>query len=224
MKALLKTGLVMALVGVMGCTGGGGDDDDDVPGTPDAGVNLVDAAGATPDAFVCPVTAAITEMPIEGEAGNSAVLRTLQEDGVGDRLVWNFVVGGGTDFLQFGIDEPVTLGTALPLVMACTEAVAYCWILLGDFTNTAGMLDSDVILFPDTGTITITETGATGTGRFKATITSAMFNHYSGGMLVNDGCTTITPMYTVDLPITAPMTKPGAKIVPTELPALHISR
>jgi hypothetical protein len=211
MKALIRTGLAVAVL-ALGACGGGDDDDnggDDQPNMPDAAV--------TPDAAACLAESTINATPTPGQAGNSAVLRVPKQAGGGTQLIWNLVVspdGSPLDLIQFVVDEPVTLNTPLQLVQACTDQTTYCWILLADATVVNGAPDSDFIMYPDTGTITITEAGPTGTGKFKATVSESLWTQYAGSppMPVEGGCSTTLGAMTVDLPIEAPpMGKPAGR-------------
>ncbi len=218
MRFTSTTALVIATLSIAACGG----DDGGNPSVIDA--RRVDSGGGIDtSAPSCTVPTAITEGVVEGAAGNSAVLKSMNSMGA-LKYVWNWIPtehdasNPKVDFFQLVYPFPATmLNTPRNLVDACTSNADYCWVLSGDSEIVDGMIVETQTFFPDTGTITITEAGDVGGGRFQATITGAQFNHYdcsgSSCMLVEDGCTVTVASLTVDVAVTAPSAKVGASML-----------
>ena len=224
MRFTSTTALVIASLSIAAC---GGDD-----GVTPIDAKRIDSGGGGIDAAApsCTVPTSITEGAVEGAAGNSAVLKSMNSMGA-LKYVWNWIPtmhdasNPKVDFFQLVYPFPATmLNTPRNLVDACTSNADYCWVLSGDSEIVDGMIVETQTFFPDTGTITITEAGDVGGGRFQATITGAQFNHYdcpAGGqcMLVEDGCNVTVASLTVDIAVTAPSTKAGSFVGPLALQA-----
>jgi hypothetical protein len=220
MKALLKTGLVVALLGVVACTGGGDDDDDTIPGTPDAGVNLTPDADTTPVCSVIPTYGDIGTIPdtinaerkVEGE--NESVTLGVgvnaDQDGFVLELYKGFTV------FQAGIVPGTYQLTGEELNYA---SCGVCVRFFGDAAPGAPGQD----FMATGGTVTITEVGATGSGRLKATLSNLTFTHVTidgttfNSTPVGDGCDTAMTGAVIDSPIVAAAPKPGAPTASTRI-------
>lgn len=201
----------------------GGDDDGGGVIVPDAKV-FMDAA---PDAAsLCSLdSAAITEAPTDQ---NAFVIDFPADEPPGMdpaflsfRMIWG--PEGQEEWLEFDHDKPVTLNTPLNLSNGCSGG-AFCMILLGNISIVNNMLDSEQIFVARSGTITVTEAGNAPDGRFKATVTNAMFKRFvstpNGLMDAMDAtCGATVASMTIDLAVeAASMAAQGATKAPAARP------
>ena len=187
---------------------GGDDDGGGMVIVPDAKV-FMDAA---PDAAsLCSVeTPSITDVPT---ADNAGVIDFPAEQGPPPSaafLSFRMVFGpmGKEEWLEFDHDKPVALNMDLNLANGCTQASAYCMLLLGNITIANNMLDQEQVFLARSGTIRITEAGNAPDGAFKATITNAMFQRFEitqNGLVdaMDPNCNASIASMTIDLGVDA---------------------
>jgi hypothetical protein len=218
----------------MGACGG----DDSGTGTPDAGVVLPDAPANLPDgAPVCSVNPSYTVQAIVGDATNMISLRNTP---AGANTPEVDVMGVGLNQDQDGFQIEMysnagvfqAAGGIKPGTYQLTGAelnyatCGLCVRFFGDATQAAPGAD----FMATAGTVNITELGAVGTGRFKATLSGVTFEHVTidpntfTSTPVGDNCNTAFGAdVSIDVPVVAAM-KPGQPGSGHTFPSNHIHR
>ncbi len=209
MKALLTVAAVALSLSVMACS----DDGDSAvqEPTPDAGFDpdtIAEACAVEPD------FGDIGLLP----AGASFAVRSTNDF---DQEVTVTYVGALNDdqdqlmiqlWRGFGVFSTTSIGTGRFVIQDDELDYATCGVCVlikADRPNGTG--DAEQVLMATGGTLDVIELGPTGSGKFKAVLSNATFEHVEiaattyASTPVGDGCTSSIGNLVADVPITAPM-------------------